>query len=878
MAHQKPLWGLGASALYDTNALADDLARIDSSGVSTELRLAIRKLARTERLLVASDFDGTLAPIVNDPTAARALPGTNLILRALSHLSHTSVAILSGRALRDLAAMTRLPQEIILVGSHGAEHELGAASNLGPERYQLRQKLTEQCRRIIASAPGAEIEYKPAGVAVHVRNTTNGYGKRVLSELHDLYDDDPDIHQLEGKEVIELSVIDTNKGIALTKVRDDAQATATIFIGDDTTDETAFAVLGNTDQDTDLGIKVGPGQSLAPYRVSDPSEVLGVLAILLEERRAWLDGADSIPIEDHTLLADGTDLALLTPNGGIAWLCHPNPDAPAIFAGLLGDEEAGHLTIKPVREGRPLGQAYLGATMIVATEWSGVTVTDYLDTSMREVPAMEHELRLIRVVSGTAPVTITFAPRPQFGAVPVRLEPCTEGIRVANVPDPLVLIAPGLDWTITYMGAHPTAQATIDPKGGDFVVELRAGTEDMLPSLLAEVQRRENTRNHWNSFAARLYAPKLKTWAVTRSALTLKSLCHTPTGGVLAAATTSLPEWIGGIRNWDYRYCWLRDAAMTVEALAMLGSTSEADSFIAWLQDIFYHAAGPDRVHPLYTIDGSILGPEAVVEALPGYAGSRPVRIGNAAQGQIQLDVFGPVCSMIVTTARTRGAVTATDIEIASDCVEAVQRRWQEPDHGIWEIRDEPRHHVHSRVMCWVAVTQAIELVAMTGQDTQEWQLLADQIRAEVLTKGWNDELGTFVSAYGREDVDAACLAVITSGMIDGRDPRALGTIAAVEASLRDGPTVYRYRHDDGLPGTEGGMHICTSWLIEAYIAGGKYDTAEKLFRQMISCRGTTGLLSEMYNVTAERGLGNHPQAYSHIGVIRTALMLDAIR
>lgn len=873
MAHEKPLWGLGASALYDSDDLHDDLARIDTSGIDAELRLQIRKLARTENLLVASDFDGTLAPIVKDPTAARALPGTNLILRALAHLNHTSVALLSGRALRDLAAMTRLPQEIILVGSHGAEHELGAASNLGQELFQLRQKLTEQCRKTVASAPGAEVEYKPAGVAVHVRNASPADGERVLTELHAVYDSDTRIHMLDGKAVLELSVVNTNKGKALEKVRADAQATGTIFIGDDVTDETAFAVLG----ESDLGIKVGDGDSLASQRVEDPAAVLSVLAALVEERRAWLDGAGSIPIEDHTLLADGTDLALLTPNGSIAWLCHPNPDAPAIFAGLLGDDEAGHLSIEPIRNGRPLDQAYQGATMIVTTEWSGVSVTDYLDTSMRDVPGMEQELRLLRVISGTKPVTITFAPRPQFGAVPVRLEPCAEGIRVNNVPDPLVLVAPGLDWDISYMGAHPTARATIDPSQGDFVVELRAGTEDMSPSMLAEEQRRDNTREYWNQFAGKLFQPKLKTWAVIRSALTLKALCHTPTGGVLAAATTSLPEWIGGIRNWDYRYCWLRDAAMTVEALALLGSTSEADSFIEWLQEIFAHAAGPDRVHPLYALDGSQLGPEAVVEVLPGYAGSRPVRIGNAAQGQVQLDVFGPICSMIVTAARARGAVTPTDLTIVAECVEAVERRWQEPDHGIWEIRDEPRKHVHSRVMCWVAIVKAIELFEMGGHEADQWYALADQIRADVIDNGWNAELGTFVSAYGRTDVDAACLAVITSGMIDGRDPRALGTIAAVEADLRDGPTVYRYRHDDGLPGTEGGMHVCTSWLIEAYIAGGKYETAEKLFRQMISCRGTTGLLSEMYSASDERGLGNHPQAYSHIGVIRTALMLDAM-
>ncbi len=312
---------------------------------------------------------------------------------------------------------------------------------------------------------------------------------------------------------------------------------------------------------------------------------------------------------------------------------------------------------------------------------------------------------------------------------------------------------------------------------------------------------------------------------------------------------------------------------MTVHALSSLGSTAEADAYIVWLATILDSVASPDRVHPLYSLDGNILGPEAVVDTLPGYAGSRPVRIGNAAQGQVQLDVFGPICAMIATTADVRG-VTGRDLEVVNACVEAVRRRWKEPDHGIWEIRDAPRDHTHSRVMCWQAVDRAIAVVAKTNSSRPDWETLREEIAQDILTNGWNATANTFVSAYGRDDVDAGVLSVINAGLLPGDDPRSIATIRAVEASLRDGPTVYRYRHDDGLPGTEGGMHLCTTWLIEAYAAAGMIDEARNLFEQLLDCAGRTGLLPEMHDPSAGRGLGNHPQAYSHLGLIRCAITL----
>ncbi|NQU36335.1 MAG: trehalose-phosphatase [Actinobacteria bacterium] len=863
----------GDAATYTVGCASKvDGASHDPSRLEPGLRLALRDIARTSTLLIGCDYDGTLSPIVSNPAHARPLPGTDTILRQLANLQSTAVALVSGRALRDLAALSRLPAEITLVGSHGAEFTLDSNTDLSQAAIDRLVKLVEQCSSVIDGVDGTQLENKPGGVAVHVRNADRTDASRVLVELHELFDDDADVKVTRGKEVLEMSVTKADKGSAMDRLRVENEATAVIFIGDDVTDEYVFQRLTG---EPHLTVKVGHGDTAARFRVDEPHDVLEVLAVLGEERELWLAGANATPIEDHAMLADGTDVALLTPAGSINWLCHPGPDAPAIFAALLGDSEAGQLAISPAHEGRPLSQKYIDHTMTVVTNWSGVNVTDYLDSSYRRVPGRETELRLMRVISGRTPVTLTFSPRPQFGAVPTGLRVTDQGIRVTGTSDYLVLVAPGLDWTITHVGPHPTATATIDPSDGDVVVELRAGTDDMTTGDLSELERRSRTHGRWRDFSDKLITTEKYEQVVRRSALTLKALCHEPTGAALAAATTSLPEWVGGIRNWDYRYCWLRDAAMTVGALSLLGSTDEADAFMVWLKRVMVTVGRPDRVHPLYSLEGHILGPEAVVDTLPGYAGSRPVRIGNAAQGQVQLDVFGPICEMVAVTAAERGSVTELDLLTVRSCVEAVSRRWHEADHGIWEIRDTPRFHVHSRVMCWMAIDQAIHVVELSGGSEPTWKALRSEIAQDIFENGWDGGLNSFVSAYGRQDVDAAVLAVITSGLIEGTDPRAIGTIQAVEASLRDGPTVYRYRHDDGLPGTEGGMNICTSWLIEAYVAAGMLDDAHNLFEQLLDCSGLTDLLPEMYDPGSDHGLGNHPQAYSHLGVIRCALVLE---
>ncbi|MGH3520001.1 MAG: trehalase-like domain-containing protein, partial [Haloechinothrix sp.] len=754
-----------------------------------------------------------------------------------------------------------------LVGSHGSEFDIGFVHDLDAAARDLHSKIEVELDKLVADTPGVSLEIKPASVAVHVRRAAEKDAQRVLNAVHNGPCQWDGVTVTDGKQVIELAVVPTDKGRALDTLRHEVGATAAMFLGDDVTDEKVFARLSGPD----VGIKVGEGESLATYRIEDTVDVATVLAFTLEERRNWLYGEQAPPIERISMLANERSVALITPDARLTWMCHPGPDAPAVFADLLGGQGAGHFSITPHRNGLPLGQRYLPNTMTVETRWSRLLVTDYL-----EQECAPQRTDLVRVISGAAEAKVVFSPRPEFGGVPVRLLPEDDGLRVLGTSEPIVLRAPGVQWEITSDGLHDTAHALVQPTTEwPVVLELRCGTTDLGPNGLSEMERRDRAGSYWSTWATTLKLPSVESDLVARSALTLRGLVDTETGGVLAAATTSLPEEIGGVRNWDYRYCWIRDAAMTVRELVGLGSTEEADGYLRWLHGVLGTLAGPERLHPLYTLVGTQIGAEAVIDSLPGFAGSRPVRVGNLANHQVQLDVFGPVVELVVSLAEARGELRDQDWRMVCAMVEAVDRRWFEPDHGIWEERHVPRHRVYSRVMCWVTIDRAIKLAERYGRETPaEWPGLRDRIAADVLDHGWNEEVKAFTTAYDGTDLDAASLFVGLSGLIDPQDERFQSTVTAIEGELRSGSTVYRYRRDDGLPGNEGGFHLCAAWMIEAYLLTGRRTEAEELFEQLVDAAGPTGLLPEQYDPIAERSLGNHPQAYSHIGLIRCATLL----
>ncbi|MGW0005711.1 trehalose-phosphatase [Nocardia grenadensis] len=840
-----------------------------------ELRRALSTVARVPRLLVASDYDGTLAPIVSDPAKAYPHGESVRALRALAGLSGTTAAVISGRALRDLAALSRLPVEVQLIGSHGSEFDVGFVHAIDSDARQLLREVVTALNKIAADHPGVTVETKPASVALHVRNATPEIGRRALGQARQGPACWVGVQVTEGKAVIELAVVPTDKGSALSTVRHQESASAAVFFGDDVTDEKAFRALSGPD----IGIKVGEGESLAKYRVDSTEAVSHALAFLLEERRTWLAGASAPRIERLTMMASPRSVALVTPDATVTWFCHPEPDSAAVFAHLLGGMDAGHFSITPQRPGLPLSQRYVDGTMTVETRWAKLQVTDYLPHDVDP-----DRTDLTRVITGTAPAEISFAPRPEFGQVPVSIQVETDGLRVWGTNDPVVLRAPGVQWQIHSDGAHDTATAIVDPSDSPIVLELRCGTHDLTPAATGEGERRRIAELYWKEWAATLDLPALKPDLMKRSALTLRGLVHAPSGSILAAATTSLPEDIGGVRNWDYRYCWLRDAALTASALVSLGSLGEAEQYLEWVHRVLETLPGPERLHPLYTIYGETLPPEAVIDQLPGYAGSRPVRVGNAANMQVQLDVFGPIVDLITSLAHAREKQGTTDPrkvlpdadwELVHAMVSAVQRRWTEPDHGIWEIRGNPRHHVYSKVMGWLTIDRALTLAEKFDRTVDsDWAPLRETIAAEVKAKGWNDEVQSYTAAYDGTDLDAATLHIGLSGLIDPTDPRFAATVVATEAELRSGSTVYRYHHDDGLPGGEGGFHLCAAWLVEAYLLIGKRSDAEALFAQLVDVAGPTGLLSEEYDPVAERSLGNHPQAYSHLGLLRCAQLL----
>ncbi|OKI13757.1 trehalose-phosphatase [Nocardiopsis sp. TSRI0078] len=763
-----------------------------------DVRQRVSALARTSRLLVACDYDGALAPV--DPAHGRPLPEALRALRDLADLPGTVCAVISARPLRDLAALSRLPAEVRLVGAHGTEFDTDLTIDPGHT----------------ATGPGAP---------------------------------------------------PSDKAAALELLREQVEAGAILYIGGGDGEEPVFMRLTGAD----AGVRVGEEPTVAAHRVPDTPTAASLLSVLATERRSWVFGERPTPIERMSMLSNQSSVALVGPDARLLWFCHPEPDSGALFAEVLGGRQAGVFAVSPAHGGLPLGQRYLPGTMTVRTRWSRMDVTDYLAHG-----TTRGRTDLVRVIGGVTPATVEFAPRPDFGRAPVRITRRENGLLVEGADFPMALYSPGVDWEVEHDGVADVARAVVHPSSErPVVLELRCGTDSLVPGTLPESERRRMADEHWSTWLDGLTLPDTAQQLAARSALTLRGLC-TPSGGVMAAATTSLPEEIGGVRNWDYRYCWLRDGALTVQSLVSLGSTAEAEDFLDWVHRVVDSLPGPEMLRPLYSLRGTDLRPEEVVESLSGYAGSRPVRIGNLADHQVQLDVFGPVVELIAQLSSVRGTLADRDWDLVRSMAEAVARRWHEPDHGIWEERDEPRQRVYSKVMCWVTLDRAVTLAGRYGREVDpSWRGLREDIAAEVLERGWNEQAQAFTTAYDGTDLDAASLHIGLSGLIDPADERFQATVTAVEAELRSGPTVYRYHRDDGLPGGEGGFHLCTTWLIEAYLLTGRRAEAEELFKHLVDCAGPTGLIPEEFDPVTERALGNHPQAYSHLGLIRCAQLLD---
>ncbi|MBL8843676.1 MAG: trehalose-phosphatase [Planctomycetes bacterium] len=845
--------------------------------------LPLDELARASLLLVASDFDGTVAPLAARPELAVADPQALAALTALAQLPQTHVAIVSGRPLAELERLAADPA-FLRCGSHGAERgrHRGAASLDAAARERLAQA-GEAARRSAARLEGAFVEEKPVGIAFHYRASDATAAATVVAELRAELAGLAGGRLIDGAAVLECTFGDSDKGRALRELRQRVGATAILFLGDDATDDDAFAAL----LPGDVGVGVGERARGPSHRVADIAAVAKLLAELAKRRAAFLAEQAALfpPIERHVLLSDQRAFALVAPSGRISWACLPRLDGSALFAELLGGPERGYFEVRPAGDAPPPTQRYLPDTLLLETQWPTFRVIDYLDASGGRAFQRAGRSDLLRVIEGSGRVRIAFAPAVSFGRAPTRLVAADEGLVIEGVRESCVLRAPGIRFDVRSAGRHDVAVAEFELGREPVVLELRYGTRALVAAPDSEPRRRERTAAHWSAWAATLSLPTIAREPVLRSALTLRALTYGPNGAIAAAATTSLPEQLGGVRNWDYRLCWPRDAAHAAAALVQLGATGPALKLLDWLLGLFDAMAAGGVLAPVYTVSGGNVAAEGELPELSGYRGSKPVRLGNLASEQLQLDVYGPIVELLALLA-ARGAPLSFDHWRMTEAIaETVRLHWREPDHGIWEVRGPLRHHVHTKATCWQAIDRACRVASYLGRECEEWQQLRTEIAVDLLAHGPRAGDGSFGAAYGGEEADAAALWVGLTGLLPPDDARFVATVERVERELLErggaaggGAVVRRYRVDDGLPGIEGGFNFCTTWLVRAWLLQGRVAEAAQLFEEFCALAGPQGLLAEEHDVARHVALGNFPQAYSHAGLIECAVALDAAR
>jgi len=582
-------------------------------------------------------------------------------------------------------------------------------------------------------------------------------------------------------------------------------------------------------------------------------------------------------IEDYALIGDTSTAALVGKNGSIDWLCLPRFDSPACFAALLGSEENGHWRIAPEGKPRRIVRSYRSGTLLLETVFvtgdGSVALTDCMQLGG------EHP-RVLRVVEGrrgSVVMRMEYVVRFDYGHVVPWVRRTEDGLLAVAGPDALLLAA---DVELRAEGMRTIADFTV--KAGErvaFALTYFASQEDPPDSLRFD-DATAATEAAWRKWAGRCAYTGPYRREVLRSLMTLRALTYESSGGIVAAATSSLPEKLGGVRNWDYRYCWLRDATFTLYALLAAGYTDAARSWRAWLLRAV--AGSPGDLQVVYDVCGARRLPEWEVPWLAGYEGAAPVRMGNDAHGQVQLDVYGEVIDLLYVSHRF--GIEGTDDEwvLSKAIVAAVEEGWRRPDRGIWEMRGTPQHYTHSKVMAWVALDRAVRSVEEFGFDgpAERWRAARDEIFADVCTRAYDGTRETFTQFYGSRELDASTLMIPLVGFLPIDDPRVRGTIAAIEQHLLHDGLVYRYTQDadtttDALPPGEAAFLACSFWLVDCYVLAGRHLEAKTMFERLLKLTNDVGLLAEEYDPVAERQLGNFPQAFSHVGLVNSAFNLS---
>ena len=581
-------------------------------------------------------------------------------------------------------------------------------------------------------------------------------------------------------------------------------------------------------------------------------------------------------IEDYGLVGDLQTVALIGRDGAIDWLCLPRFDSGACFAALLGDEEAGFWRIAPAGAEQCSRRAYRGDTLVLETDWEtdqgAIRVIDFMPPRGEAADIV----RIVEGLSGRVTVESRLKVRFDYGSIVPWVRHRAGQFEAVAGPDSVWLGTP-----VELTGHELGTYASFEVAAGErvpFVLTYKQSHEQA-PQHVEPERALRDTESFWHDWIASADVPDRWSEPVRRSLIILKALTYKPTGGLLAAATTSLPEQIGGPRNWDYRYCWLRDSTFTLRALVGSGYVEEAKAWREWLLRAI--AGDPADLQIMYGIDGTRRLHEYELDWLAGYEGSRPVRVGNAASDQLQLDVWGEVLDSLHLS-RTAGLAAgdrAWDIQRA--LLDYLESNWQQEDNGIWEGRG-PRHDfVHSKLMCWVGIDRGIQGVEQFGLDgpVDRWRAVREEIHAEVCQKGFDTERGTFTQFYGSQGLDAALLLMPRTGFLPPDDSRVVGTVDAIGRELSHDGFILRYDPTadggvDGLPGTEGTFLACSFWMVNALQLIGRRDDAIQLFERLVGLRSDLGLLAEEYDVPHGRHLGNTPQAYSHVGLVNCARAL----
>ncbi|MGH3443453.1 MAG: glycoside hydrolase family 15 protein [Nitriliruptorales bacterium] len=801
-----------------------------------DLEAVVARIGDLRRWVLILDFDGTLSPAVDEPDEA-VLP--DAVKGALLDLAATTlkVAVLSSRPLDELEErFDRLP--LLLVGGHGAE----------------------------------------------VRDPS---GRR---------------HALVDGETMSLPPRVVSEGEAVRWISMQHPGRTPIVVADDESDEEAFAAAA------DLGgggvlVRERPRPTEARWRIERQDRVLELLhrLVAVTERPDILvetapDGEDERehPIEQYGLISDSRTAALVSPDGSIDWLCLPRFDSPSVFAALLDPERGGRWRIRPIDRELEVQRTYLGETNVLVTRFVRrgdpvLTLTDFLVYSRVNAFDATHTGHMIlRHVECFAPVEaeVVFHPRFDYGRAHTTIERRDGGIRAAAGMDHLDLATDGVEWTVRPHrdGNGDVATATVRLRPGDERwFHLRTtGAERSPHDHLSPAELLDLTVRTWGRWSALIdYPDGPRRSVVIRSALVLKALVYEPTGALVAAPTTSLPETLGGERNWDYRHAWIRDSAYVLECFLRIGHAREAETFIRWLSELTDRIGGAEELRPLYRVTGEEDLTEFELPHLSGYRGSRPVRVGNGASSQLQLDIYGAAMQLGYLTERLGPEVPSAQWPVIIQLVETVRQRWQDPDSGLWEIRSAPRHHTFSKFQCWLAVDRAIRIGRDLGLRApyDRWQKLADDIRDDVLANGYDRKIGAFTQAYGSTALDASVLALPLRGFLPPRDDRIRSTVARIREQLEvsDG-LLLRYRSEDGLEGDEGAFLMCSFWLVELLARMGELDEAERVFDRLISMAGPLGLFAEEVDPVTHSHLGNYPQGFTHMGLIMAATAIDEER